>query len=112
MVSHEPARSAATCLHNLVDGDVVLVAGADANRTHELMDALADCGHAVVGPARRAASALLLAGHAPVTRAVVYDELSGERNGRQLAAALASHYGISTLLIDHGGEDGDDRCMG
>lgn len=88
-------------LPDLEPGDVVLVAAADPAEVAHMVEALEDEGHAVVGPVERAAQAILLAGQAPVSRAIVYGALAGRRDGRELADALRSTFGIATLLIDH-----------
>ena len=110
-MSPSGSRSLDVSLPILTPGDVVLVASADPPAAAHIVEALADCGHAVVGPVDRAAAALMFAGQAPVTRAIVFSRLAGRRCGRELIEALRSSFGIDALLIDHGDEagGGDDR---
>lgn len=100
-------------LPSLEPGDVVLVAAAEPATAAHMVDALEDEGHAVVGPVERAAEAVVLAGQAPVTRAIIYSVLAGRRSGRQLADELRRTFGIETLLIEHDGaaRDGSDRPL-
>lgn len=106
---HPPgARNLDPTFAILPPGEVILVATADPPAAAHMVDVLAECGHTVVGPVDRAAAALMFAGQAPVTRAIVYRRLAGRRSGRELAEALRAAFGVEALLIDHhdGGEEG------
>lgn len=78
----------------------ILVAHTDAEYLSKLMNHLQDNGFEVVGPAKTARMALGLAAHGPVARAIVGRELAGQRNGAALAEALATNWGVSSIVID------------
>jgi len=87
--------------------DTVVVACGAAESSQRIVGILSDAGVSVIGPVDSARMALALAAQTPFTLAVVDSQLSGERDGRNLAEALMSTWGVRSVLMDDESE-GDE----
>ncbi|WP_293681492.1 hypothetical protein [uncultured Phenylobacterium sp.] len=72
----------------------VLLAHGDSSVLERLALAFSDLGYDVVGLARTAREAVVLAGRPGVTFALVGERLAGRRHGAELRRVLAETWGI------------------
>lgn len=80
-------------------GRTILVAHTDPAYLERIVPRLVERGFHVVGPANTARVALALATQTPVNLALVGEKLAGVRDGRAVARALRSAWGIPSILV-------------
>lgn len=78
----------------------VLLAHGDAKVLDRLTPAFSDLGYDVVGVARTAREALVLAQRPNVTFAMVGEALAGQRDGAELRRLLSETWGVHCASLD------------
>lgn len=98
----QPARSEASDPSSPApDGArlTILVVEDDPDMAEDLVAALTDAGHSVVGPFHSAEAAEVSAAHQPIDLALLDINLSGVGSGADLAETLQSRWGISSIFL-------------
>jgi len=80
-------------------GRTILVAHTDPSYLEKIVPRLVERGFHVVGPVSTARMALALATLTPVSLALVGEKLAGVRDGRAVARALRSAWGVPSILV-------------